>query len=225
MMEAPKFAVILSGCGVFDGSEIHEAVCTLLAIDEAGCSYQCFAPNTWQAKTIDHFTGQSSAIAGDDDNRNVLAESARIARGEIRDLAEFNAQEFDAIVLPGGFGAALNLSDFAVNGEKCAVNEEVKRAIEESYRQGLVIGAMCIAPVVLAKVLGKQKISVTIGRDAQVAAGIRHMGAMHEECDTTDVCIDEDNKIVTTPCYMMAKSIREVARGTQNLIDAMVELV
>ena len=225
MLEAPKFAVVLSGCGVFDGSEIHEAVCTLLAIDEAGCSYQCFAPNTWQAKTIDHFTGQSTAIAGDDDNRNVLAESARIARGNILDLSEFRAQDFDAIVFPGGFGAAMNLSDFAVNGAHCDVNEEVKRALEESYKQGIVIGAMCIAPVVIARVLGKHSIKVTIGHEPSVADGIRQMGAAHEEAGATDVCVDKENKIVTTPCYMLAKSIKEIARGTQNLVDAMVELM
>lgn len=115
-METPRFAVVLSGCGVFDGSEIHEAVCALLAIDEAGCAYQCFAPNTWQAKTVDHFTGEASAIAGDADNRNVLAESARIARGNILDLSEFNPKDFDAIIFPGGFGAAMNWSNFAVRG-------------------------------------------------------------------------------------------------------------
>ena len=225
MLEAPKFAVVLSGCGVFDGSEIHEAVCTLLAIDEAGCSYQCFAPNTWQAKTIDHFTGQSTAIAGDDDNRNVLAESARIARGNILDLSEFRAQDFDAIVFPGGFGAAMNLSDFAAKGAHCEVNEEVKRALEESYKQGIVIGAMCIAPVVIARVLGKHSIKVTIGHEPSVADGIRQMGAAHKEAGATDVCVEKKNKIVTTPCYMLAKSIKEIARGTQNLVDAMVELM
>lgn len=163
--EAPKFAIVLSGCGVFDGSEIHEAVCTMLAVDQSGCTYQCFAPNTWQARTIDHFTGHAVAIAGDEDNRNVLAESARIARGEIKDLAEFKAKDYDAVIFPGGFGAALNLSDFAVNGAECDVNVEVRRAIEESYREGIVIGAMCIAPTVIARVLGKHGITITVGND------------------------------------------------------------
>ena len=225
MSDAPRFAVVLSGCGVFDGSEIHEAVCTMLAIDEADGEYQCFAPNTWQAKTIDHFTGQSTAIAGDDDNRNVLAESARIARGNILDLSEFDARNFDAIVLPGGFGAALNWSNFAEKGSKCDINEEVQRALEDSYKQGIVIGAMCISPVVVARVLGKHKVKVTIGRDATVAAGIRQMGAKHEDKEAREVCVDEDNKIVTTPCYMLARSIKDVARGTQNLIDAMIDLM
>lgn len=225
MLDTPRFAVVLSGCGVFDGSEIHEAVLTMLAIDNAGARYQCFAPNTWQARTVDHFTGNVSAIAGDEDNRNVLAESARIARGEIKDLTEFNPKEFDAIVFPGGFGAALNLSDFAVKGTECDINQPVKKAIESSYKEGLVIGAMCIAPVILARVLGKHGIRLTIGSDAKTAAGITKMGAVHENKKAVEVCVDEENKIVTTPCYMLASSIKDIARGTENLINEMIDLI
>ncbi len=221
----PRFAVVLSGCGVFDGSEIHEAVCTMLAIEQIGCEYQCFAPNTWQARTIDHFTGHAVAIAGDEDNRNVLAESARIARGNVKDLSEFKASEFNAIVFPGGFGAALNLSDFAVKGAECDINTEVRRAIEESYNEGIVIGAMCIAPVVIARVLGKHSVKVTVGNDKTVAAGLAKMGAEAETCAATDVCVDSENKVVTTPCYMLAKSLREICEGTRNLIDEMLELM
>jgi len=219
-----RFAVVLSGCGVFDGSEIHEAVLTMLAIDEAGGSYQCFAPNTWQAKTVDHFTGQATALAGDDDNRNVLAESARIARGNIKDLAEFNPEEYDAIVFPGGFGAAVNWSNFAVKGAECDVNSEIEKAVQAAYRAGLVIGAMCIAPVVIARILGKKHIRVTVGTDNAVGAGIEKMGAVHEPKGALDVCVDEDNKIVTTPAYMLGKSIKDIRRGTQNLIDEMINL-
>jgi len=222
---APKFAIILSGCGVFDGSEIHESVCAILSVVQAGCTYQCFAPNTWQARTIDHFTGNAVAIAGDEDNRNVLAESARICRGNIKDLSEFRAQDFEGIVFPGGFGAALNLSDFAVKGAECEINQEVRRALEDSYRQGLVIGAMCIAPVVVARVLGHKHIKITIGDDKNVAAGIAKMGAEHENKGVTEVCVDEEHKIVTTPCYMLAKSMKEVAEGTANLVDEMLELM
>lgn len=224
-MKTPRFAVVLSGCGVFDGSEIHEAVLTMLAIERTGCEYACFAPNTWQARTIDHFTGHAAAIAGDEDNRNVLAESARICRGNIKDLAEFRAQDFEGIVFPGGFGAALNLSNFAVKGAECEINQEVRRALEESYSQGLVIGAMCIAPVVLARVLGKEHIKITVGNDKNVAAGIAKTGAEHENKGVTEVCVDEEHKIVTTPCYMLAKSMKEVADGTANLIDEMLELM
>ena len=223
--EAPKFAIVLSGCGVFDGSEIHEAVCTMLAVDQSGCTYQCFAPNTWQARTIDHFTGHAVAIAGDEDNRNVLAESARIARGEIKDLAEFKAKDYDAVIFPGGFGAALNLSDFAVNGAECDVNVEVRRAIEESYREGIVIGAMCIAPTVIARVLGKHGITITVGNDKKVAAGLAKMGARHQKCAATEVCVDSEHKIVTTPCYMLANSLKDICTGTRNLVDEMLELI
>lgn len=225
MLDRPQFAVVLSGCGVFDGTEIQEAVCTMLAIDEIGADYKCFAPNTWQARTIDHFTGNAVAIAGDEDNRNVLAESARIARGEVKDLKEFRAQDFDAIVFPGGFGAALNWSDFAVKGVDCEINSEIKRAIEESFKQGIVIGAMCIAPTVLAKVLGKHNITLTIGNDTKVAAGIKKMGAEHENKAATEVCVDEENKIVTTPCYMLATSLKDIAAGTRNLVSEMLELM
>ena len=220
-----QFAVVLSGCGVYDGAEIHEAVTTLLALDLAGVEYKCFAPNIPQAKTIDHFSGQAVALLGDDDNRNVLSESARIARGDIADLREFRAQDFDGIIFPGGMGAAMNLCNAAEKGPDCEVNDEVRRAVEESYKQGIVIGAMCIAPTIIARVLGPKGVSVTIGKDQGVAAGIEKMGAHHQICDTTEVCIDEENRVVTTPCYMLAKSIKEVATGTQNLVHAMIDLL
>lgn len=225
MSERPQIAIVLAGCGVFDGSEIHEAVLTMLAVDQQGAEYQCFAPNTWQARTIDHFTGHATAIAGDEDNRNVLAESARIARGQIKDLQEFKAKDYDAIIFPGGFGAALNLSDFAVKGADCEINHEVRRALEESYDEGIVIGAMCIAPTVIARVLGKHHVKLTIGNDAKVAAGLKKMGAEHENKSATEVCVDEEHKIVTTPCYMLANSIKQVAEGTHNLVEAVLDLI
>ena len=224
-MNTPKFAIVLSGCGVFDGSEIHEAVCAMLAADEAGCSYQCFAPNTWQARVMDHFTGEATAVAGDADNRNVLAESARIARGNIRDLSGFDPRDYDAVIFPGGFGAALNWSDFAVKGPACGVNHEIERALTASYEQGLVIGAMCIAPVVLAKVLGKHKIRVTIGNDKDIALGIEKMGAVHENKSASEVCVDEEHRIVTVPAYMLGKRISEISAGAHNLVSAMLELI
>ena len=225
MSERPQIAIVLAGCGVFDGSEIHEAVLTMLAVDQQGAEYQCFAPNTWQARTIDHFTGHATAIAGDEDNRNVLAESARIARGQIKDLQEFKAKDYDAIIFPGGFGAALNLSDFAVKGAECEINHEVCRAIEESYDEGIVIGAMCIAPTVIARVLGKHHVKLTIGNDTKVAAGLKKMGAEHENKAVTEVCVDEEHKIVTTPCYMLANSIKQVAEGTHNLVESVLDLI
>ena len=225
MSERPQIAIVLAGCGVFDGSEIHEAVLTMLAVDQQGAEYQCFAPNTWQARTIDHFTGHATAIAGDEDNRNVLAESARIARGQIKDLQEFKAKDFEGIVFPGGFGAALNLSDFAVKGADCEINHEVRRVLEESYDEGIVIGAMCIAPTVIARVLGKHHVKLTIGNDTKVAAGLIKMGAEPENMAATEVCVDEEHKFVTTPCYMLANSIKQVAEGTHNLVEAVLDLI
>ena len=224
MYQIPKFAVILSGCGVFDGSEIHEAVCTMLAIDKAGAEYQCFAPDIRQAKTVDHFTGQTTASAGDGGNRNVLAEAARIARGNIKPLNEFKTADFNAVVFPGGFGAVTNWSDFAAKGSDCDVNEEIRRTIEESYAGGLVIGAMCIAPVVIARVLGKHKVRVTIGTDKDIACEINKTGAVHETGNSAEVCVDIANKIVTTPCYMLDKSIKDVCRSTENLVKEIMGL-
>ena len=149
----------------------------------------------------------------------------RPARGEIKDLAEFKAKDYDAVIFPGGFGAALNLSDFAVNGAECDVNVEVRRAIEESYREGIVIGAMCIAPTVIARVLGKHGITITVGNDKKVAAGLAKMGARHQDCAATEVCVDSEHKIVTTPCYMLANSLKDICTGTRNLVDEMLELI
>ncbi len=218
--KAKKYAVVLSGCGVFDGSEIHEAVSLLIALDNAGAVYQCFAPNSWQARTVDHYTGQATAVAGDDDNRNVLAESARIARGNIKDLSAFSVRDFDGVLFPGGMGAAMNLSNFAEKGAACDVHEEVVRVLNEAYDAGLVIGAMCIAPAVVARVLGRHHIKITLGSDPQTAAGIEKTGAIHENQPADGVCIDAAHRIFTTPAYMSATKISEVARGAERLVAA-----
>lgn len=219
-----RFAVILSGCGVYDGSEIHEAVSTMLAIDKLGGEYVCFAPNVEQAKTMNHISGIADSLRGDEDNRNVMVEAARIARGNIFDLKDFNAQEFDCIVFPGGMGAISNLSNIAEKGMNGDLHPEIKRAIEESYAKGLVIGAMCIAPMLLARALGDKGVCITIGNDNKLAGEICKTGAVHKTCGATEVCIDEDLRVVTTPCYMLAKSIKEVAAGTENLINAMIDM-
>ncbi|MBQ8436549.1 MAG: isoprenoid biosynthesis glyoxalase ElbB [Alphaproteobacteria bacterium] len=225
MTSQTKFAVILSGCGVYDGSEIHEAVTTLLAIDKSGSEYTCFAPNIEQAKTMNHVNGIADTLRGDEDNRNVMIESARIARGNIFDLKDFKAQNFDCIIFPGGMGAISNLSDIAEKGMNCTLQDDVKHAIDESYNNGLVIGAMCIAPMLIACALGNKGVCVTIGNDKKLAQEIDKTGAVHEICNATDVCVDEKLRVVTTPCYMLAKSIKEVAQGTENLVKAMMDLI
>ena len=218
MMSAKKkIAVVLSGCGVKDGSEIHEAVMTLLAIDRHRAAYQCFAPNILQSEVVDHVTG---TVTGE--KRNVMVEAARIARGDIRDLATFDAKDFDGLVFPGGFGAAKNLCSFADDGPNCNVEPTVAAAIVAMHQAGKPIGALCIAPVILAKVLGK--VELTIGKDSGTAAAITAMGATHCERGQTEVAIDRANKVVTTPCYMLDASIRQIAEGADNLVKAILEL-
>ena len=225
MSSQVRFAVILSGCGVYDGSEIHEAVSTMLAIDNAGGEYICFAPNIEQAKTMNHVNGIADSLRGDEDNRNVMVEAARIARGNIFDIKNFNAQDFDCIVFPGGMGAISNLSDIAEKGISGELHPDIKRVIEESHAKGLVIGAMCIAPMLLARALGDKEVCITIGNDNKLAQEISKTGAIHQTCGVTDVCVDEKLKVVTTPCYMLAKSIKEVALGTEHLIDTMIDML
>lgn len=191
-----KIAVLLSGSGVYDGSELHEAVLTLLAIEAQGASYQCFAPDVAQMHVIDHSTGDVS-----DEPRNVLVESARIARGKVKDLKSYRADDYDALVLPGGFGAAKNLCSFATEGAECSVNAEVERAILDTHKAGKVIGAMCIAPVILAKLLPGVKITLGGANDASAAA--TQMGAQVVPTTHGEVVIDEGQRVVSTPSYML----------------------
>ena len=220
MKKNPKFAIVLSGCGRADGSEIHEATCAMLAIDCLGSTYQCFAPNIKQAAVVNHLTGEKT-----DEERNVLVESARLARGNILDLKDYNPDDFDAIVFPGGLGAVINWCDFSVSGVSCDVDDGIRKAILESNKKGVVIGAMCIAPVVIAKVLGSKGVHVTIGHDKGVAQAIERTGAVHEQKGVVDVCVDELRKVVTTPAYMLASSIKEVCEGADNMIKAMIKLI
>ncbi len=212
-----KIAVILSGCGVFDGAEIHESVCTLLAIDKAGASSVCFAPNINQHHVINHITGEEM-----DEQRNVLIEASRIARGAINDLADFDADEFDAVILPGGFGAAKNLSDFAFEGAQATVNDDVKAALQAMKRAQKPIGALCISPAVLAAVFGD--VNVTIGSDAPTISEIEACGATHTISEHEQIIVDGDNKIVTSPCYMFDASIGQIAVGAEKTINALLEL-
>lgn len=214
-----KIGVVLSGCGVYDGAEIHEAVCTLLAIDRAGAEAVCMAPDMDQADVVDHVAGQPAQ-----EKRNVLVESARIARGAVRKLGEVKADELDAVVLPGGFGAAKNLSTFAFDGPDCKVQKDVERLLKEMRAAGKPIGALCIAPAVLAKALGSESPVLTIGNDADTAKGLEAMGAKHKDCGATDVVVDEERKLVTTPCYMLAQRVSEVASGAEKVVENVLRL-
>lgn len=219
MKKNPRFAIVLSGCGRADGSEIHEATCAMLAIDCLGSTYQCFAPNIKQAAVVNHITGETM-----NEERNVLIESARLARGNILPLKDYNPDDFDAIIFPGGLGAVINWCDFKISGVSCDVDMSIRKAIIESNNKGVVIGAMCIAPVVIAKVLGSKGVHVTIGNDEGVASAIKRTGAVHENKGVTDVCVDEIRKVVTTPAYMLASSIKEVCEGADNMVKAIIKL-
>ncbi|QCI15185.1 isoprenoid biosynthesis glyoxalase ElbB [Pseudomonas putida] len=213
-----KVAVILSGCGVYDGAEIHESVITLLRLDQRGAQVQCFAPNIAQLHVIDHLTGQEMP-----ESRNVLVESARIARGEVKDIREAKVEEFDALIVPGGFGAAKNLSNFAVEGAKCSVQPDVLALAEAFAEACKPVGLICISPALAAKIYGPEVVC-TIGTDAATAAAVTEMGGKHEECDVHDIVEDTQRKLVTTPAYMEAKSISEAASGIYKLVDRVLEL-
>lgn len=214
-----RVGVVLSGCGVYDGSEIHEAVLTLLAIDRGGAEAVCTAPDTQQFHVVDHISSQAV-----DGVRRVMVEAARISRGDIRDLAELRAADLDALVLPGGYGAAKNLCDFAFKGAQCSVLPELDRLIREAVDAGIPIGAMCIAPVIVAKVLGSRRPLLTIGSDAGTAEALEAMGARHRVCKADDVVVDEELRLVSTPAYMSARSIAEAAAGIDKLVHTVFQL-
>jgi enhancing lycopene biosynthesis protein 2 len=213
-----KIAVILSGCGVYDGAEIHESVLTLLRLDQRGAVVQCFAPNVTQLHVVDHYSGDEM-----DETRNVLVESARIARGQIKDVKELHVGDFDAVILPGGFGVAKNLSDFVVSGANCNVQADVLSATQAFVKAGKPVGLMCIAPALAAKIFGAGVIC-TIGKDHDTAAALTQMGAEHHECEVSDIVEDAQHKLVTTPAYMLAQSISEAAAGINKLVDRVLEL-
>ncbi|WAN10289.1 isoprenoid biosynthesis glyoxalase ElbB [Stutzerimonas balearica] len=213
-----KVAVILSGCGVYDGAEIHESVITLLRLSQRGAQVQCFAPDIPQHHVINHLTGQEMA-----ESRNVLVESARIARGQVRDVRELRAADFDALVIPGGFGAAKNLCDFAFKGASCTVQPDVLAAARDFAHAHKPVGLICIAPAMAARIYGAG-VHCTIGHDPDTAAKLADMGAEHVDCPVDDVVVDEQRKLVTTPAYMLARSLAEAASGINKLVDRVLEL-
>ncbi|HHE31768.1 MAG TPA: isoprenoid biosynthesis glyoxalase ElbB [Chlorobaculum parvum] len=214
-----KIAVILAGCGVYDGSEIHEAVLTLLALDRAGAEAICFAPDIDQHHVINHRTGEQM-----NETRNVLTESARICRGAISNLASIDASVFDGLIIPGGFGAAKNLCNYAFKGAECQVNDQVVAAVQSFHKAGKPIGFLCIAPVIAAKLLGYEGVELTIGSDAATAADIEAMGAKHVQASVEQAIVSPGTKIVSTPAYMLGPNIGAVAKGIEALVNKVVEL-
>lgn len=217
---AKRVGVLLSGCGVMDGSEIHEAVLILLAIDNAGAEAVCMAPDAPQAQVVNHLTDQPAEL----ETRNILVEAARIARGKIKPLAEVTVDDFDALALPGGFGAAKNLCSYAFDGTAMTVNPEVQKIVIAAAEAKKPICAVCIAPVLLAKILGERGASLTIGNDEGVAGHIKELGGEHVACPVQEFVVDQEHRLVTTPAYMLAQSIGEVAAGIDKAIRATLEL-
>ncbi|MEM9254853.1 MAG: isoprenoid biosynthesis glyoxalase ElbB [Pseudomonadota bacterium] len=214
-----KVAVVLAGCGVYDGAEINEAVLTLLCLEQQGAEYQCFAPDIEQMHVINHLTGEP--VQGE--IRNVLVEAARIARGNIKPLQEASAGAFDALMVPGGFGAAKNLSDFAVAGADMVVNPQFLTLAKSFHDSGKPIGLVCIAPVMAAAICGEGA-RCTIGDDAETAAAIETMGGEHLLCPVTEARVDVERKLVTTPAYMLAGQVSEAYAGISDCVKEVLAL-
>ena len=219
----PKVGVVLSGCGVYDGAEIHESVITMLALDRGGAEKIMMAPDIDQLHVINHLNGDEM----DGDGRNVLVESARIARGDIKSISEIIETDLDALIFPGGFGVAKNLSDYAMVGANCTVNSEVARLTQAVLKAGKPIGVMCIAPTMMAQILNKmnETADLTIGSDTQTATDIEAMGSRHVICPVQDILVDKKQKIVTTPAYMEAKNMAEVAEGIEKLVTEVLKMI
>ncbi len=220
-VQTPKrVGVVLSGCGFLDGTEIHEATLTLLFLDRRGARVTIMAPGVDQAHVIDHLIGEP--VPGE--RRGVLAESARIARGQITDMARLKAADLDALVLPGGYGAAKNLCTFALDGGHMKVNREVERLVRDMVAARKPVGFICIAPVIGAKVLGELGPRLTVGNDADTAAAMNAFGAQHVECAVDQIVVDQKNKLVSTPAYMLGPTIAPVAAGIEKLVSAVLEM-
>jgi enhancing lycopene biosynthesis protein 2 len=219
----PKVGVVLSGCGVFDGAEIHETVLTLYFLQKNGAETICMAPDIDQLHVVDHLKGE----VAEGEKRNVLTEAARICRGDIRNLADVKVSDFDALIFPGGFGTAKNLTDFAVKGADCGINPEVLRIVRETVMAKKPLGAICIAPVVVAKALAGTgiKTSVTIGNDEGTAEAVETFGVTHVNCSAKDFVADEKNKIVSSPAYMLGQSIPEVAEGIEKTVKKLLAMI
>ena len=217
--QGKKIGVVLAGCGYLDGAEIHEATLTLLALDRLGAEVIVMAPNKEQAHVVDH---QKSEPVEGASARNVFDESARISRGNLHELSSVNADELDALILPGGFGAAKNLCDFAFKGADMTVDETLAALIQKVHGAGKPLGFICIAPAIAAKVLGESKPKLTIGNDPDTAAALNSFGAEHVDCPVDEIVVDERLKIVSTPAYMLGPSIAPVAKGIDKLVDQVV---
>ena len=213
-----KIAVILSGCGVLDGSEIQESVLSLLAISRYGYEYQCFAPNIEQTNVINHLTGKETT-----EKRNVLIESARIARGDIKSLDEYTVEDFSALILPGGFGVVKNLSNFALQNKNFVIDKAVNEALINTVKAGIPIGALCISPILLTKTCKGS--SLTTGNDSDIAKTIEELGCIHKKTKQGEILVDKKNKVVSTSCYMLDGSISDIYSGIDKCIEEVICMI
>jgi enhancing lycopene biosynthesis protein 2 len=212
-----KFAIVLSGCGVYDGAEIHEATLTMLAIDRHGCDYQIFAPNIMQHHVLNHITGEEM-----DEARNVLVESARIARGNIKPLSEYKQSDFDGLIFPGGFGVAKNLSSYAFDGTDMRIDKVVEQAVKETHKARKPIGALCISPIVIAALISGAE--VTLGSDNRYDDEVSKLGGKNKTTANKQVVVDTKNKIVSTPCYMNDARVSDIADGADLLVKELIKM-
>ena len=214
-----KIAIILSGCGVYDGSEIYESTLTFLAIEHNNSTYQCFAPDIEQNHVINHLTGE----VAEGESRNVLVESARLARGNCKPLTDLNADEYDGLVFPGGFGVAKNLCNFAEKGADAEINEQVYNAARAFADAKKPVGFICIAPA-LVPMIYKAGVELTIGSDQQTAETLNQMGARHVECSVDDFVVDLVKHVVSTPAYMLAENLTQAQEGIQSLVTELISM-
>jgi enhancing lycopene biosynthesis protein 2 len=212
-----KFAIILSGCGVYDGAEIHETVATMIALKKNGADYQCFAPNRPQYHVVNHLTGGVAVGEG----RNILEESARLARGKIKEIAEYHPNDFDGLIFPGGFGVAKNLCNYAIKGADCELFPDIIKAIQDTVDAQKPIGAECITPAMMAAFL--KGATVTIGNDKETADNIQKMGGHHIETKHDGVVYDPKYNLYTTPCYMLGTNVLEIYESAEALVRALVK--
>jgi len=213
-----KFAIVLSGCGVYDGAEIQESVTVMLAVCRKGYNYQVFAPDISQYHVVNHLTGEEMP-----EKRNVMVEAARIARGSVKDLTTFDPSQYDALLFAGGFGAAKNLCNFAIKGENYTVLDQVTAAIESMHRAGKPIGAMCVSPVLIANAI--KDVELTLGATCGASEAAEKHGATHKVTTHGEVTVDAKNKVATTPCYMLDATIAQVADGAEHLVDELLKLM
>jgi enhancing lycopene biosynthesis protein 2 len=209
-----------------DGSETREAVLTLLALDQHGAEFQCLAPNASQQQVVDHATGKPVEGVV----RNLLSESSRISRsGKCLDLARAQAGHYDALVVPGGLGVARNLCTFAQDGAKGEVRPDVRAFVGAFFQAGKPVGAICIAPALVALVLAGtgRRATLTLGADPGVAAEVEKLGARHRAvASSREIVVDEDNHLVTTPAYMFDDArLSDVWTGIERCVAEVVRRV